>query len=237
MRQREPVNPVLQAVRQIFTERGADFHTQIFQKLQQAYGEPHRHYHTLRHIEEVLKEINRFEWSDKRAVLAAALFHDAHLEMSRYSRKPEEPSNEMLSAFICGEILREGGVPLSTTLRAQDLTLKTETHKAPEEDVEARRFLDIDNSILGAPHNRYLEYATSNAREFLSVFTPEQYLTGRMGFLQSKLEGGPVYKTEPYAKLENSARKNMLWEFENLPQIVAGAALTHQVATYVHDYK
>jgi predicted metal-dependent HD superfamily phosphohydrolase len=224
-------------VREIFTHRGADFHQEIFQKLQEAYGEKHRQYHTLRHIEEVLKEVNRFEWSDKRAVLAAALFHDSYLEMGRYARQPGEPSNEMLSAVICREVLHSGGVSLATNARAQDLILKTETHKAPEEDVEARRFLDIDNCILGAAHNRYLEYASANAREFLWVFTPEQYMTGRMAFLQGKLEGGPVYKTEPYTKREETARENMLWEFENLPQIVMGAALTHQVATYEHDYK
>ncbi len=207
------------------------------QRLRTDYGQPHRKYHTLKHIEELLKEASRFTLKDRRAVLTAILFHDIFLEPRRYAPTFQGPSNEKVSADICMAMLAENGVNVMTAMRAHDLILMTEKHAVPEGDDEAQLFIDMDMSIIGAPHRRYAEYAGQNAMECLTAFSPKQYLAGRMAFLSKNIEHGPIFKSPQYADREEQARKNMTWELTNLPQLIATAAMVNHVARFHPDYK
>lgn len=229
--------PVLRAIQDIFRDRPRKFHSDIEESLRAAYGQKHRKYHTMAHIDDLLKEAEKFAFENKRAVLAAILFHDVFLDPGRYSPAFNGPSNEKVSADIAVSTLAEGGVDIVTTYRAKDLILMTEKHEVPKGDTEAQLFIDMDMSIIGASHRRYAEYAAHNALECLTVFTPEQYLAGRMAFLTKAIERGNIFKSVHYAEREQQAGKNMTWELAHLPQLTATAAMVNHVATYNPDYK
>lgn len=231
-------NPILLAVQQVFPNRTEFDQRVIQQNLEQAYTQPHRHYHTMKHLQEMLELTGQHKLENKRAFLAALLFHDLVYEPERYSPVYTGLSNEQESALLCEQILRIGGVDEKTIARAKELILMTETHKAPEGDEEAKLFMDIDMAIVGAPERRYHEYAGQNAREYLHAFPPEQYLMGRAGFLTKTAEkDGPIFKTKHFANREEQARENIAWEMNHLVEIVAAAAMTNHVADYKYDWQ
>lgn len=230
-------NPILLAVRQVFPNRTPYDQRRIFDTISQAYTAPHRHYHTTKHLEEMLALTAKFELKDKPAFLAALLFHDIVYEAQRYSPDHKGLSNEQESALICEQMLRAGGVHEATIARAKELILMTETHKAPDGDEEALLFMDIDMAIVGAPERRYHEYACQNAREYLAAFAPDKYYMGRTMFLTHHKDKSPIFKTTHFADREKQAHENIAWELEHLGEIVAAAAFTNHVAGYQPDYK
>ena len=230
-------NPILLAVQQVFPNRTSYDQRVIFENLREAYSQPHRPYHTQKHLKEMLELTNKFPLQHKRAFLAALLFHDVVYEPARYAPDYVGLSNEQESALICEQVLRVGGVDEKTIARAKDLILMTETHKAPEGDEEALLFMDIDMAIVGAKHRRYSEYAGQNAREFLSAFPAEKYFTGRSMFLTHAKDKSPIFKTAHFADREKQAHENIAWELKHLGEIIVAAAMTNHVANYKPDYK
>lgn len=229
--------PVYHAVRQIFTDRPPEFHRAETARIHAAYGQKHRHYHTVTHLQEMLAEAKAHEIDDKRAFLAAILYHDYLYEPHRYAKDFQGPSNENVSAMICVETLVHGGVNPMTALCAGELIRMTESHKAPEGDAEAMLFMDIDMAILGAPHKRYIEYAGGVAREFMSAIPAQDYMTGRMMFLDKIRKTAPIFRTDHFDHVQEQVIKNVEWELVNLPQLMVTAALTNQVAGFQPVYR
>lgn len=230
-------NPILLAVQQVFPNRAPHEHRIVRDNIEAAYSQPPRHYHTVKHLNEMLEHMSRHVVLNKQAFLAALLFHDVVYEPHRSAPGYVGLSNEQESALLCKQILHIGGVDEATMARAKELILMTETHKAPDDDEEALLFMDIDMAIVGAPERRYREYAGQNAREYLSAFTPEQYLMGRTAFLTRVQESKtPVFKTKHFASREKQADENIAWELKHLVEIVAAAAMTNHVAEYKYDW-
>ena len=214
---------VYRAIVEIFRERDQLFHRKVYDDLKRDYSEPQRHYHTLRHIGEMLTHANSYDLNQRKAFLAAILYHDAVYEPERYVPGFTGPSNEQASADKCTAVLLKGGVDQATIERAAELIIFTQTHKAPDDDHEAKLFMDIDMSILGTSHQRYSEYAAATAKEYLSVFPPEGYFKGRQNFLRKALDQPPVFKTQDFLGLEFAARVNMRWELVALYRLVQEA--------------
>ena len=231
-------NPILLAVQQVFPNRAPYEHRMVQENIVAAYSQPHRHYHTVKHLNEMLELTGKHVVLNKQAFLAALLFHDVVYEPQRSAPGYVGLSNEQESALLCKQILQIGGVGAATIERAQELILMTETHKAPEGDEEALLFMDIDMAIVGAPERRYREYAGQNAREYLSAFTPEQYLMGRSAFLTHAQDGKtPIFKTKHFTEREQQADANIAWELKHLVEITAAAAMTNHVANYKYDWQ
>ena len=141
-------NPILLAVRQVFPNRTPYRQREIHEQLTAAYSQPHRYYHTTKHLTEMLELTDRFVLKNKPAFLAALLFHDVVYEPERYAPDYAGLSNEQESALICEQVLRANGVNEQIIARAKELILMTEKHKAPEDDEEALLFVDIDMAGL-----------------------------------------------------------------------------------------
>lgn len=227
-------NPVVDAIRVVFADRGPYEHEKIYEDLKRTYGQSHRHYHTLRHITEMLEISQDFELNDKKAFLAAVLYHDYIYEAERYAPNYVGMSNEQESAVRAQSILLNNGVPPEIVFRAKELILMTQTHKAPEDDHEAWLFMDTDMSIIGASQRRYSEYAGGNAREFLQVFMPETYLKGRTFFLEGAKS--PIFKTAQFAGREAQAQENIQWELKHLTELASAAFMANYVTHHKPAY-
>ena len=177
----------------------------LFDRLVAAYGEPHRHYHTLEHVGEVLRVAGRLAQSP--AVALAVWFHDAVYD-------PTRNDNEDRSADLAGRELTALGLDPSTVTAVAALVRATAHLGAgePPADAETRALLDADLAILGAAPVRYDRYAADIRREYGHV-PGVQYARGRVAVLDRFLARPRLYFDERMvAEGDGPARVNLAAE-------------------------
>lgn len=167
-----------------------------FDELLARYGEPHRHYHTLTHVLDVLRALER----PSLALSLAAWYHDAIYD-SRASDNEERSADLLVSAAL---------VPTDVAREAARLILLTKTHQA--DDPEGWALLDADLAILGADPADYDRYAAAIRLEYDWVPEPD-YREGRAKVLRRFLERDQIYRTERMKDREPLARANLNREF------------------------
>lgn len=189
----------------LFREEYADVAEQCFGYLQAHYAEPHRHYHTLAHVEACLKHLDSIpvdELPDCRRELELALwFHDVIYN-------PKQQDNEAQSADFAVRWLQQLQEPDSLVQAVQTLILLTRHPSTPTTRPE-KYLLDIDLSILGVSADRYAEYERWIRQEYR--FAPGfLYRRGRIRVLQGFLEQDCIYHTDRFRQqLERQARVNL----------------------------
>jgi predicted metal-dependent HD superfamily phosphohydrolase len=174
-----------------------------FERLQAAYAEKHRHYHTSEHINHCLVEVDRARTLAREPdeVELALWFHDAI-----YVTRSNE--NEAKSAEWAVEFLESNGVDSKRVERVRDLIMAT-THDANPRDADAMLLVDIDLSILGADPQTYLRFE-KNVRKEYSWVPAILFRRTRAGILQSFLDRPSVYATPSFCdRLEVAARANL----------------------------
>jgi predicted metal-dependent HD superfamily phosphohydrolase len=171
-------------------------------QLAAAYGEPHRAYHTMAHIAELLGWFDRVEddvrWRAPAEVYTTILFHDAIYE-------PGKQDNEARSAAWA----RASGLPVDLE-RVEKLILMTASHGAHEwADHDAALFLDSDMAIVGAPAPQFAAYDAAIAVEYAHV-PRDAYRAGRRAFLEGLSKKPRIFLTEYFhERLDAQARKNL----------------------------
>ncbi|RYZ19939.1 MAG: hypothetical protein EOO16_18410 [Chitinophagaceae bacterium] len=171
--------------------------------LEAAYAEPVRRYHTLSHLEDVLRALDPVQslLKDRSAVLFALFYHDAVYD-------PASATNEEDSAELAQERMHVLGVPGKTMAHCRRMILATKGHAATG-DTDTDLFTDADLAILGADPERYADYAHA-IREEYAVYPDAVYLPGRKKVLEHFLGMEQIYKTPYfYGRLEEAARVNL----------------------------
>jgi predicted metal-dependent HD superfamily phosphohydrolase len=182
----------------------------LLSQLVTAWSEPHRHYHSLRHLQECLQMLERWgrDVTAKHEVGMALWFHDAVYA-------PEQEDNEDKSARWAVKALKVVGVADDKVRRIAKLIRATK-HSAPSTKTRAARIdgleliLDIDLAILGSDRARFEEYERQVRREYAHV--PEEgFAQSRAEFIEAMLGNRPLYRTETARlELEARARENLL---------------------------
>lgn len=183
----------------------------LLSDLRRRYQEPHRHYHTLAHVEALLGWLHRFRsLAREPGIVAAAIwFHDAIYE-------PTQGDNERRSAALAEHELTAAQWPTSAVQRVVDLVLATERHAAPTDDADAWLFLDLDLAVLGQDWETYDRYRLAVRREFGHV-PAAAFGAGRGAVLREFLQREPLYVTPTLGKLWAApARANLQRELELL---------------------
>jgi predicted metal-dependent HD superfamily phosphohydrolase len=183
----------------------------VFDRLVVAHSEPHRFYHTLEHVNEVLRVAGRLAdaSADPAAIQLAVWFHDAVYD-------PRATDNEERSAALAVDLLHPLGVP-EVTLRHVAAMIRATAHTtAAEVDPDTAVLLDADLAILSAEERRYARYAADIRREYAWV-EESAYRAGRTKVLQSFLDRPRIYRTERmHAAAEEAARQNLRAELRRL---------------------
>jgi predicted metal-dependent HD superfamily phosphohydrolase len=127
------------------------------------YAEPHRAYHSRRHLDECLALFREFaHLAERPAEIEIALwFHDAIYDVHRHD-------NEALSADWARTAMLEAGAPADAAERVAALVLATRHSVAPATPDE-RLLVDIDLAILGAAPARFAEYEAQIRIEYAHV--------------------------------------------------------------------
>jgi predicted metal-dependent HD superfamily phosphohydrolase len=175
-------------------------------ELVQAWSQPLRHYHNMRHLGECLALWARWRHGSARPgeVASALWFHDAVYD-------PQASSNELNSAAWAARALVQAGVDSDTAQRIHDLVMATQ-HDAPAAlalSADAQLLVDIDLSILGSPAKRFERYDQDVRKEYAWVPGP-QYRAARAKVLKGFLDRPRIYQgLEAADLLEGPARMNL----------------------------
>jgi predicted metal-dependent HD superfamily phosphohydrolase len=183
----------------------------VFNSLVTLYSEPHRDYHNLKHIHNLLGWFEKFRINiiDFQTLGLAIWFHDVIYD-------PRRSDNEEQSANLAVGRLKYLKVLDRQTAMVRQMILATKTHDSTGLDCDGKLFLDLDLSILGADALAYQAYSRAIRKEY--SFVPEPlYRNGRERVLQSFLSRKFIYLTDACReKFELQARENIKKEIVEL---------------------
>jgi predicted metal-dependent HD superfamily phosphohydrolase len=178
-----------------------------FRDIVRAYSEPHRHYHTLDHLEAGFKLMDDLFPKATPAVKLAYWFHD-------FIYDTHASDNEEKSAWIAGEFIRGNLNHHGHGAEVASLILATKHHSDVSSE-NTRILLDVDLSILSEPVEVFNKYEQDIRREYDWV-PPEAYKAGRTKVLLSFLDRPAIYHTEAMKPREALARDNINRSLKNL---------------------
>jgi len=184
----------------------------IFTDLASAYAAPDRHYHTARHVDACLAQVQRYRaFAQQQAEVEIALwFHDAIYDTHR-------SDNEQRSAEWASEFLSSERADPECVSRVHALIMAT-WHKAAVEDLDQQLLVDIDLGILGQPRSVFDDYDAAIRREYHWVPWHE-YAESRVAVLSEFLDRPYIYATPPlHDRFETPARQNIARAIARLEQ-------------------
>jgi predicted metal-dependent HD superfamily phosphohydrolase len=177
------------------------------------YSEPHRRYHDVEHLDDVLGLID--EWAgmaaDPEAVELAGWYHDAVYD-------PTAPAgdSERRSADLAVVELTAANVSPGLVDEVERLVLLTAGHTVAADDRNGAVLADADLAILGAEPDRYARYAADVRAEYAHV-PDEAWVTGRTAVLTGFASRLRLYRTDlAHARFDAAARRNLAWELDRL---------------------
>ena len=180
---------------------GKELTLKLWQEIEDAYTQANRHYHTLKHLENIYKELPKLD----NVAEFAIFYHDIIYDVKRVD-------NEQKSALFCEDRLTCLNVDASIIKDTVTLINETKTHN-PSTRANAL-FLDADLSILGSDTDKYISY-TKQIRKEYSIFSQSDYYTGRKKVLKHFLVKERIYHSDNfYNKYETKARENIKKELD-----------------------
>ncbi len=183
----------------------------VFDDLVCRYSEPHRHYHTLQHIEHCLQEfaVVREHCPHPAAVECALWLHDAVYD-------PRAKDNEQRSADLLLDIAQAYQMNVTDAIIAHKC-VKDTTHAHDPGDLDRQLVVDIDCAILGQSWEVYDRYTTNVRKEYGHV--PKLiYRFARRRFMRAHFLDAPriFYTPIMHERYEARARENIMREVREL---------------------
>ncbi|MDR3323379.1 MAG: hypothetical protein LBS89_04150 [Zoogloeaceae bacterium] len=175
----------------------------LWDEIAACYSEHGRHYHTLRHLEYMLYELQAVKASlhDPDAVLFALYYHDIIYA-------PGSDNNEEESADLAAARLAEISCPSPRIQKVVQMILATKDHAASG-DSDTDFLTDADLSLLGVSKAEY-RVLSSQIRQEYARYPAPVYHAGRKQVLRHFLSMPQIFKTRHfYEKFEGRARENL----------------------------
>ncbi|HVN34282.1 MAG TPA: hypothetical protein VMU96_03385 [Casimicrobiaceae bacterium] len=174
---------------------------QVYAQLTRLLGARYRRYHTLAHIHDCLRRLDRVAslLKDPDAVELGIWFHDAIYEM-------DSDSNEQQSADLFDTLAR--GADPAFRRRVCGLIMATR-HRGGERDHDRRFIVDIDLAGFGASWDEFMRNGML-LREESPRKTDAQYHRGQVSFLRRLQRRRHFFATEYFRdRYEAKARANL----------------------------
>ena len=182
---------------------------ELWEEIEASGHEARRHYHTLEHFENVLRELvpHKSAFTNWDTTVFAVAYHDIIYN-------PLKGNNEEKSAAFAIKQLTAIEFPEKEINRSAAMILATKKHEPADE--ETNLFTDADLSILGAETEVYTEYTHQIRREY-SLYPDFLYKPGRKKVLLHFLNMDTIFKTVHFrSKYEIQARTNLEAELQKL---------------------
>jgi predicted metal-dependent HD superfamily phosphohydrolase len=175
----------------------------LFAELAAAYSAPDRHYHTARHIDACLAQVQHYRsLAVQPAEIEIALwFHDAIYDTHRND-------NEQRSADWASDLLASEGADTARVSRIHALIMATR-HAASTDEPDQQLLVDIDLGILGQRRAVFDDYDEAIRREYHWV-PSARYAESRIAVLTGFLDRPFIYTTAPLRdRFETQARRSI----------------------------
>jgi predicted metal-dependent HD superfamily phosphohydrolase len=189
-----------------------DYSDSIYQRLTSAYGETHRHYHTIAHIRHCLQQFDlcKAQLANPDAVEISIWFHDVIYQCG-------VPDNEKRSAELYRELSQD--VHQNDFRQSvDDMIIATIHDKASPALIDEQYMVDIDLSSFGLSWDDFLR-DSSNLRLESSHLSDSEYHQRQGNFRKSLLTRERFFYTDYfYQKFEVQARDNLERYFEQMPE-------------------
>lgn len=172
----------------------------VFDALADAYTEPHRRYHTLVHILEMLACLDRSAApaEDPDALALAMWFHDVVYDTRAPKAANEQASADWLSS-VCAAPAAAPAIRM----------ILHSAHHGPSADPDTRLFCDLDLYRLAGPYATFQRHGADVRAEYGWV-DEAAWTTGRGDFLHGMLARDTIYQTDFWhARLEAEAQDNL----------------------------
>ena len=165
--------------------------------LTRRYLEPHRRYHALGHIADLLCLGRDLELTDEQVM--AIWFHDAIYDS-------HSTTNEEASAKLAETGLARCGWAAPRIARVARMVRDTKAHEPSSPESEL--VIDLDLSPLAAEWERFVANTAAIRFEYSWVSEPE-FTAGRRAFFRALLERPRIFRSEFGKRLEAQARANL----------------------------
>lgn len=182
----------------------------IWKEIAANYSANSRHYHTLKHIENLFIQLSEVkdQIEDWDTILFSMFFHDIVYDVSC-------DDNEELSADFAKNRLHLISFPANKISKCISQITATKSHLVSNEN-DTNIFTDSDLSIFGQNWNIYSEYIRQIRKEY-SIYSDEVYNNGRKKVISHFLNMESIYKTEYFiTKFEKTAKANLSTELKML---------------------
>lgn len=179
-------------------------HQELILKVSERYREPHRYYHTLDHIEYMLRMGGDLDLSDEQVL--AIWFHDAVYE-------PQSSTNEADSAALAVAMLSDHGYPQASIELVRQIVADSEQHVPTVP--ESATVIDLDLCPLAADPEVY-DRNCVNLRLEHSWLTDAEFDNNLRQFLSKMLAKPHIFWTPWGEQLEGAARANLQRALDSL---------------------
>lgn len=169
----------------------------VLLELTRRYTEPHRHYHDIRHIAQMLAWGRELQIDDTQ--VWAVWFHDAVYD-------PRSERNEEDSAALAERLLRDTGVSPGMVRDVVTIVLDTKTHMPSI--AASGAVLDLDLGSLALPWEAFCANSMAIRHEYAHI-EDAAFARGRHAFLAAMLERPKLFFTAWGREREAPARGNI----------------------------
>ncbi len=167
----------------------------VFDRILNAYSEPHRFYHTLAHLESCFRVLNRFFPTVSQSVRLTLWYHD--IVYDTMSERNEDLSAEWALRDLRVLHLAEADVA--------DLILATKHVGTSDLSPNAKIVVDVDLAILGETTEIYDQYEANVRKEYAEV-PEETFWEHRKRILQRIANQEWIYQTPAMRHSDYEAR-------------------------------
>lgn len=174
----------------------------VLHQLERHYADPGRHYHDLRHLDQVLATFDELRDACERPDEAelALWLHDVV-----WQRRPDD---EEQSADWAVARMAEAGIAPVCQERVAAL-IRATRHEGPARDADEAVVLDADLAVLGAEPAAFDAYEADIRQEYADV-SDADFRRGRAAVLRRFLSRPAIYATAPMrSRREAQARANL----------------------------
>lgn len=181
------------------------------------YSETGRFYHTLSHIEIMLKELEAsgIRPADRDALEFAIWFHDVFYDTTA-------GDNEERSAEYAAAQLRAFGMDPGFIAKVEALILATKFHRGGSGVPDADLIIDLDLSLLAVNDGHYEAFVEEAIRKEYLWVPDSRFITGRAEVLRKFLEQPVLFNHDHFRdRHERTARKNLARTVEWLEEAEA----------------
>ena len=165
--------------------------------LTRRYTEPHRRFHTIRHVADMLWNGRTLDLSDEQVL--AIWYHDAIYDVPA-------AGNERRSAALAVRELTAHGWPAERVKIVERIVLDTERHLPTIP--ESAPVIDLDLATLAGDWDDFQRNARAIRAEY-ALYDDDEFFAGQREVFEEFLGRERIYHTAFGARLEASARRNL----------------------------